>query len=278
MTLDPLVEINTPIVIFSGTFGSGKSEVAVNTAFYAAQKYEKVAIVDLDVVNPYFRCREARAALEEQGIEVIAPGGEYSAADLPIILPQIRGRIMSYDGFLILDVGGDDLGARALASLNDVIIRRDYEYVMVLNERRPYTGSLSAALQTVARIEASAKLKATSIVSNTHLMEYTDVETIVKGVKLAEEVSASLHIPIKFVTSGEAYFDDVAGVVNAYPLMKLERRLPPPWIETGDSAAQAASESRVTGNSNSKSDSDSAALPTPGRPWGKAPVLSIPDK
>jgi len=268
MTTHPLDRINENILIFSGTFGSGKSEVAVNTAFYAAEKFAKVAIVDLDVVNPYFRCREAREALEAKGIEVIAPGGEFSSADLPIVLPQIRGRIMGFDGLLILDVGGDDLGARALASLNDAISKKSYEYLMVLNERRPYTSDLKGSLATIARIEEAAKIKATGIVSNTHLMTDTTSETITGGFKLAKEVSQRLNLPMTFVTADKKFFDDIVSQVGDCPVMKLERRLPPPWMERQGS--------RIAGRVVNQRNND-AAVPRPGQPWGKAPVISLPE-
>jgi hypothetical protein len=263
MTTHPLERLTENIIIFSGTFGSGKSEVAVNTAFHAIERFDKVAIVDLDVVNPYFRCREAREALEAKGVEVIAPGGEYSSADLPIVLPQIRGRIMGYDGLLILDVGGDDLGARALASLNDAISKKSFEYLMVLNERRPYTSDLKSSIETIARIEASAKIKATGLCSNTHLMDYTTVDTIIDGLHLAEKVSKKLELPLAFVTAHEKYYDGVMEKSPSCPVMKLERRLPPPWIERQPAAKPAGD--------------DKKAVPTPGRPWGKAPVVTLPE-
>ena len=256
MATHPLDRLKEKILIFSGTFGSGKSEVAVNTAFYAAEKFDKVAIVDLDVVNPYFRCREAREALEAKGIEVIAPGGEFSQADLPIVLPQIRGRIMQYDGLLILDVGGDDLGARALGSLYDATSKKAFEYLMVLNERRPYTSDLKSSLATIARIEEAAKIKATGIVSNTHLMADTTADTITQGFDLASKVAGELDLPMSFVTASEEFYPQVSTEVGDCPVMKLFRRLPPPWI-----APQS---------------NNNAAVPKPGQPWGKAPMVTLP--
>jgi len=254
VTYDPLVRLDRPLVIFSGNFGSGKSEVAVNTAFRLADQWEKVAIVDLDVVNPYFRCREARELLEHEGIEVIAPGGEFSAADLPIILPEIRGRIAHYDGVVILDVGGDDVGARALASLSDVVATRPHHYVMVLNERRPFTKDVESASATITRIEAAARLTATGIVGNTHLMEQTTVETIKKGYDLCQQISCERSLPLLFVTAPQALYDDVLTLGLACPVLPLRRRLRPPWL----------------------SDSAQAAVPRPGRPWGTAPSVALP--
>jgi Ni2+-binding GTPase involved in maturation of urease and hydrogenase len=93
------------IKIFVGGFGSGKTEISINYSIYCRKSYTKVAIVDLDIVNPYFRTREARNALNLKGIKVISPEGEMAYADLPLISPEIKGLIQNSDYHLILDVG-----------------------------------------------------------------------------------------------------------------------------------------------------------------------------
>ena len=84
---------SAPVVLFTGNYGSGKSEVAVNYTLHFANTGIPVRIADLDIVNPYFRCREAREPLESIGVEVVAPDHEFHSADLPILLPRIRGLI-----------------------------------------------------------------------------------------------------------------------------------------------------------------------------------------
>lgn len=51
--------MNTSIHIFVGHYGSGKTECAINYAIEQANRGQKVAMADLDVVNPYFRTRAA---------------------------------------------------------------------------------------------------------------------------------------------------------------------------------------------------------------------------
>lgn len=60
------------IHIFTGHFGSGKTEVALNFALQEKKKGEDVVIVDLDIVNPYFRTNDARNVLMKNGIKVVA--------------------------------------------------------------------------------------------------------------------------------------------------------------------------------------------------------------
>ncbi len=96
------------IIIIVGAFGSGKSEVAVNLARYlATSSRETVSIADLDIINPYFRSREAAEALAKYGVRSIIPGGALKDADLPVIVPEIKGAIQSNAGYLILDEGNE---------------------------------------------------------------------------------------------------------------------------------------------------------------------------
>ena len=55
------------LTIMVGHYGSGKTELAVNLALMLAGRKKRVALADLDVVNPYFRSREKGALLEEKG-------------------------------------------------------------------------------------------------------------------------------------------------------------------------------------------------------------------
>ncbi|RKX27885.1 MAG: cobalamin biosynthesis protein CobQ, partial [Candidatus Zixiibacteriota bacterium] len=128
---------NKRVLVVVGGYGSGKSEVSVNLARHLASSGQlHVAIADLDIVNPYFRSREATEQLEKLGIETLHPKGSQAFADLPIIIPQVKSAIEGYDGVLILDVGGDDAGARVLGSLAGTFPSDDHEVLFVLNANR----------------------------------------------------------------------------------------------------------------------------------------------
>ena len=58
------------LLIIVGGYGSGKSEISVNLARQLAQHFgETVTIADLDIVNPYFRSREAAERLASFGVK-----------------------------------------------------------------------------------------------------------------------------------------------------------------------------------------------------------------
>ncbi|MFR8976143.1 MAG: hypothetical protein ACLVG9_09110, partial [Eubacteriales bacterium] len=102
------------IYIVTGHYGSGKTEFSVNYALSLKKTCEKVFLVDLDIVNPYFRSNDARALLEDAGICVIAPAYAGTNVDIPVLPPEIMRIFEEEDAKIILDVGGDDDGAIAL--------------------------------------------------------------------------------------------------------------------------------------------------------------------
>ena len=74
--------MNSRINIFCGHFGSGKTEVSLNYAIKLAEEGKKVTIIDLDIVNPYFRTADAEKILKEHNIELIA--SEFANSNLDI--------------------------------------------------------------------------------------------------------------------------------------------------------------------------------------------------
>jgi len=226
----PLPVFSKRILIIVGGYGSGKSEVSVNLARHLATSTDRpVAIADLDIVNPYFRSREASRLLEQLGIEPVHPGGSLAHADLPIIIPRIKGAVEQYDGTLVLDVGGDDVGARVLSSLTDSFPQHDYDLLLVLNANRPFTSTVDACLSLMKKIETASRLKFSGIISNTHMLEYTTADTVRDGLTLARSLSAATGLRIAFVSALTRQLEDLSTDDIDVPVLPLERLLLKPW-------------------------------------------------
>ncbi len=225
--------IKKSINIIVGGYGSGKSEVSVNLARHlvldSSFTARPISILDLDIANPYFRSREASAELEKLGISPINPEGAQFYADLPIILPQVRGTIETAEGTIICDVGGDDVGARVLSSLGTSFDTSTYDMLLVLNANRPFTSDLAGSLKTIAEIESASRLQFTGIISNTHMMDDTDEEVVMRGIKLSKEVSKQTGLKLFFVSAEQKILDKINRANIDIPVLPLNRSLLKPW-------------------------------------------------
>ncbi|MCP4566657.1 MAG: cobalamin biosynthesis protein CbiA [FCB group bacterium] len=219
------------IIILVGGFGSGKTEVSVNLAkFLVSDKETPLTIVDLDLVNPYFRTREAILEMEALGIRVVAPQGGQTYADLPILLPEVKGAIEHPQGRLILDVGGDSQGAKSLGSLAAVLDGAGgYEMLAVLNSRRPQTADAAGCRQTMARIEATSKLRFTGLVANSHMIDETDMAVVVEGYELACQISKETGLPLAFVSVRNSLLEQIESDGFDCPILPLSRSMLKPW-------------------------------------------------
>jgi hypothetical protein len=217
-----------------GNFGSGKTELSVNLAIGLARAGRTVQIADLDLVNPYFRCREARQRMEQFGIRVVVPPGAQAFADLPIVVPEIQGMLTPPDGTLSLfDVGGDDIGAKVIASLRPRIPDGAYELWQVINSKRPFTDTVEGCLTMQRALEASSRLEVTGLLANSHLIEETTPETVLEGWRLAHEVSRSNGLPVRGVAVIESLADAPELQEIDAPLLPLQRLMLPPWLVGG---------------------------------------------
>ena len=195
------------IRIITGHYGSGKTEFAVNYTFGLAGTGKKTSIVDLDIVNPYFRSREIEPYFVKKDIRVISSSIKGLSGDVPALSPEIFAVLQDTSYEVVLDVGGDRVGARALARYHEYFDREPYDMLFVLNANRHQTNSVDGAVSYLRSIEDSSRQKVTALVNNTHLCGNTTVEEIMKGQRLCEDVSKVLELPIKYVVVEKKFAD-----------------------------------------------------------------------
>ncbi len=220
------------MTLLVGHFGSGKTEIALNGALELAANGARITLADLDVVKPYFRSRSARAILSDAGIELLAPTGANVHADLPIIVPQIRSHLRYSNRRLIVDVGGDEIGARVLGSLSDVVPLDDTDCLLVLNFRRPSTPDPERALQMIRDIEAVGRVPVSGLISNTHLMSETTPAVVVDGYRRSVETARLAEVPLVAVTVAEDLIADLRQEDFECPVVAMRRIVIPPFAQS----------------------------------------------
>ena len=184
------------IRIIIGHYGSGKSEFSMNYVTRLRELIDtKVAISDLDVVNVYFRTREKRDFLQSKDILPIDSSVQATTLDLPAVSAQVTSPITDKEYNYVIDVGGDDVGARVLGRFSHLVEKDDYDMFCVVNANREQTQTTSDVINHIRAIENSSKLKVTGLINNTHLVRETTIEDILKGQELVKEVSNITNIP-----------------------------------------------------------------------------------
>lgn len=221
------------IEIYTGHFGSGKTEVVLNRAVAYASQGKTVHLVDLDIVKPYFRSREVRHFLKTCGVNLITPGGELENADLPVISPKVLGTLTSAQGIILFDVGGDPMGATALGAFAQLIGRQGYEMFFVINPYRPFTKDIPMVTKMLHDIETASRLKVSGIISNPNLGRGTLLEDLRLGLPLVLEMAEDLGLPISCTAITEKYADQLVNEIEG-PIQTIRNFLLPPWeLEEG---------------------------------------------
>ncbi|HPY96604.1 MAG TPA: hypothetical protein PL063_05285 [Candidatus Cloacimonadota bacterium] len=217
------------LIIVIGAYGSGKSEYSINLARHYMEEGLDTILVDMDVVNPYFRSRDVRDEFAKIGIEVIAPDGQFSHADLPMLSPKIKWAIENSNKTVILDVGGDPAGCRTLGRYNEEITKRGYEIKFVINTNRPFTQNKAQILEMKDMLEHTSKLKITELISNANLMEFTERSTIEQGIDIVQEVANELGLKFDYFLVLDKYENKVPEQIKGKQRFTLKYFLSKPW-------------------------------------------------
>ncbi|MBQ7542550.1 MAG: hypothetical protein IJT44_09705 [Clostridia bacterium] len=189
------------ITLLAGHYGSGKTNIAVNLAMLLRQTRMRVAIADLDIVNPYFRTKDSQYSLEQAGIRFICSEYANSNVDIPALPQTLYAVTDDRELTCVLDIGGDDRGALALGRLAPAIAEEnDFEMLFVVNFYRPLTQTPQDALDVMREIEAAGHLPFTGVVNNSNLGDETTPETVLRTAQRTAELCALSGLPLVFTS------------------------------------------------------------------------------
>lgn len=214
--------------IFLGEAGSGKSEAALNFAKYLRSVSDKpVHFFDMDMTKPLFRSRDANGRPELDGITFHY---EEQFMDAPTLAGGVA-RLLKEDGcYVVMDVGGDDIGARAIGGFMAGADRSRTAVYYVMNAFRPWSLDLEHIDQTLGGILAVSHIGVEEIrlVNNPNLGAGTKVEDILEGGRRIAEMTAP-YKPIDFVCAREELCEAVTAQMEA-EVFPLHLFLTYPWV------------------------------------------------
>ncbi len=189
------------VTLLAGHYGSGKTNIAVNLAMLLRQQTERVAIADLDIVNPYFRTKDSQYDLEQAGIRFICSEYANSNVDIPALPQTLYAITDDLELSCILDVGGDDRGALALGRLAPALLEEnDFEMLFVVNFYRPLTSTADDALEVLREIEIAGHLPFTGIVNNSNLGDETTPDVVLRTAERTRELCEKCGLPLRLTT------------------------------------------------------------------------------
>lgn len=215
------------IVVVTGHYGCGKTNFSLNLAQHqgAGPKLDRV-LVDLDIVNPYFRSSDYQQQMEALGVSVEAPPFAGTNLDTPILSGRIDALLRNPSKQVILDVGGDDAGAAALGRFSSIIREQGYEMLYLVNYYRYLTRRPEDALEILQQVEAASRLKATGLVNCSNLARSTTREDVLGSMDFAREVARLTGLPLLFTAA-----DRQLGFPASDEFYPLEIYVKNPWEE-----------------------------------------------
>ena len=216
-------------LVLTGNYGSGKTELALNFALQFSQSL-KTTLVDLDIVNPYFRSGEKAEEMRRAGVRMLMPTYAMTTVDIPALPAEIQSvfEVPSYK--VIFDVGGDDTGAAALGRYYpSFTARRDEtKMIFVINCMRPLTKETDEILDLAERIQNRGRLKIDVLVNNTNLADQTEPAMIEEGEKTVLACAERLGVR-EVITAGKK--DVLEQCRLQTRVLEIRRYMVPEWME-----------------------------------------------
>ena len=204
------------ITLFAGHYGSGKTNIALAFArmLNRGEAAHRVAIADLDIVNPYFRTKDEQASLAAEGIELVVSPYANSNVDFPAMPKEAYGLVADRSRKVVIDVGGDDRGALALGRyVPDIVAENDFDMLAVVNASRPLTQSVADTLEVLSEIESACRLKFTGVVNNTNLGRETRAADVIASVPYADGIARALGVEVRYTCCDRRLAAELEGKV-----------------------------------------------------------------
>lgn len=224
-------------IVLIGNYGSGKTEISINLAIQAAKEGKRTALVDLDIVNPYFRSGEYKELMEEYGVRLITPPFSTTNVDVPALSAEVHRVFTEEYDKVIFDVGGDTVGATALGRYKHYFekVEDDLETLAIINTCRPLCREVDDIALLVEQMSFCARLKVTGIVNNTNLARESTGDVLWEGHRVLKKVEEKTGIPLAYdcgtVETLNEYADIVKNIQSLPEQIKICPYTRPVWLD-----------------------------------------------
>ena len=199
-TIKKLLSEGKSNFIFVGEAGCGKSEISLNFARHLAETENRpVHFFDMDMTKPLFRSRDVTGEAELGNVHFHFEEQFY---DAPTMVGGVRECMQDENCIVVMDVGGDDIGARAVGGLMMGALREHTTTFYVLNSYRPFCMDIEHVDQILGEILAVSHIRLDEIhlIDNPNLGPNTHFEDVLSGsVRMQEIISKYKDIELTCV-------------------------------------------------------------------------------
>ena len=212
-------------MIFDGESGCGKSETALHFAFaLAGQKTKAVHLFDMDQTKPLFRSRDVRQELTEAGVV---------CHDAPQVLdtPTMSGGVCHFlcdeDSYVILDVGGNEAGARLIGGLAPYFSRPDTAVLYLINPYRPWSKDVYSIDRVMTEIRCAARISSIHVIASPSLGRKTSASEFLEGCSRLIQM-AGTYVEVEFAVVMESLYESVKEA-SPFLLLPIHLYMRYPW-------------------------------------------------
>lgn len=234
----PFADNSAPATFLIGGAGAGKTELALNLSVWLSGRAGGSLLVDLDIVNPFFRVRRLRDEVEKLGVKVICPEARVVSGDIPALPPAAWGAIEQEDKPVVCDIGGGEQGLRPLGRLKDLAVERHANVFFVINPFRPGFAEFSELAKSFVHMTGLSAMTVTHVVANPNLAGETDRGVFLRGLEKVREFAAAEGHTLGFAVCSASVAAELSielptrpGFVEfeGQPLFVLDRYWNSPW-------------------------------------------------
>lgn len=215
--------------VFLGEAGSGKSEIAISFAKALAKTETRpVHFFDLDMTKPLFRSRDAGAQLEQAGVIVHY---QEQFMDAPTLVGGVAPMLRDEDSLVVLDVGGDYIGARSIGGFAPQLNRPSTAVFYVINAYRPWSDTIEHIDGTLGKILGVSHVKLTQLflVANPNNGATTTLDEVTEGYRKTDALVRE-YLPLSFACVREELLEEAEKALPV-PVFPLRLALTYPWLE-----------------------------------------------
>lgn len=213
------------LTIIVGAYGSGKSEISVNLALSLAAE-RQTYLADLDIINPFYRSADTADKLKAANVTLISSVYAGTNVDVPAVPAEVNRVFVDKDSYAVLDIGGEDLGARIVGSLRPQIEQCSYDLLMAVNPFRPYTDTAGKIAEAAHALSTACKLPLGGFIYNPNLLEASDSMLLDEGWPIMMDACLQTGLGIKFATVMSEYaLEDYRFLPADLPILKMKRTI-----------------------------------------------------